>query len=68
MPSCAFSGYMASFGTQYYCLRSYVPDIMRCFDMGDLAVLIARFYYAAVGVLERFERVNGSEAIAFTQH
>ena len=41
MPSCAFCGYMASFGTQYHCLCSYVPGIMKDFDMGDLAGLIA---------------------------
>ncbi len=41
MPSCAFCGFMSSFGTQYHCLCSYVPGIMRDFDMGDLAGLIA---------------------------
>ncbi len=41
MPSCAFCGFMASFGTLYHCLCSYVPGIMKDFDMGDLAGLIA---------------------------
>ncbi len=41
MPSCAFSGYLASIGAQHHCICNYVPGIMRDFDMGDLAALIA---------------------------
>ncbi len=41
MPSCAFCGYRASIGEQVHCLCNYVPGIMREFDMGDLAGLIA---------------------------
>ena len=41
MPSCAFCGYLASIGAQYHCLCNYVPGIMKDFDMGDLAGLIA---------------------------
>ena len=41
MPSCAFCGYLPSIGAQYHCLCNYVPGIMKEFDMGDLAGLIA---------------------------
>jgi len=41
MPSCAFCGYYASIGAQEHCLCNYVPSIMKYFDMGDLAGLIA---------------------------
>lgn len=41
MPSCAFSGFMASIGAQAHCLCNYVPGIMNDFDMGDLLGLIA---------------------------
>ena len=41
MPSCAFCGYEASIGAQLHCVCNYVPGIMRYFDMGDLAGLIA---------------------------
>ena len=41
MPSCAFSGFLASIGAQAHCLCNYVPDIMKYFDMGDLCALIA---------------------------
>ncbi len=41
MPSCAFCGYLASIGAQEHCLCNYVPSIMKYFDMGDLAGLIA---------------------------
>ena len=41
MPSCAFCGYLASIGAQTHCLCNYVPGIMKDFDMGDLAGLIA---------------------------
>ncbi|MBQ8954801.1 MAG: acetylxylan esterase [Clostridia bacterium] len=92
MPSCAFCGFMASFGTQYHCLCSYVPGIMKDFDMGDLAGLIAprpmivvsgqkdaifpieaakeqaevaRLYYAAAGMPERFQHVVGPDGHRF---
>ena len=41
MPSCAFCGYLPSIGEQYHCLCNYIPGIVRHFDMGDLAGLIA---------------------------
>lgn len=41
MPSCAFCGYQASIGVQYHCSCNYVPGIMKEFDMGDLAGMIA---------------------------
>lgn len=41
MPSCAFCGYKESIGVQLHCICNYVPGIMRWFDMGDLAGLIA---------------------------
>lgn len=41
MPSCAFCGYQASIGELYHCSCNYVPGIMKYFDMGDLAGLIA---------------------------
>ena len=41
MPSCSFCGYLPSIGAQYHCLCNYVPGIMKYFDMGDLAGLIA---------------------------
>ncbi len=41
MPSCAFCGFLASIGAQRHCLCNYVPGIMKDFDMGDLAGLIA---------------------------
>lgn len=41
MPSCAMCGYMPSIGVQYHCSCNYIPGIMKYFDMGDLAGLIA---------------------------
>lgn len=41
MPSCAFCGYKASIGVQHHCICNYIPGIMKYFDMGDLAGLIA---------------------------
>ena len=41
MPSCAMCGYKASIGMQYHCSCNYIPGIMKHFDMGDLAGLIA---------------------------
>lgn len=41
MPSCAFCGYYPSIGAQLHCLCNYIPGIMKYFDMGDLAGLIA---------------------------
>ncbi|MBQ4089310.1 MAG: acetylxylan esterase [Clostridia bacterium] len=41
MPSCAFCGFKESIGVQHHCICNYVPGIMRWFDMGDLAGLIA---------------------------
>lgn len=52
MPSCAFCGYTASIGTQYHCLCNYVPGIMKDFDMGDLAALIAPRPMVVVNGLE----------------
>ena len=48
MPSCAFSGYYPSIGAQEHCLCNYVPSIMKYFDMGDLAGLIAPRPFVAV--------------------
>ncbi|MBQ2977168.1 MAG: acetylxylan esterase [Clostridia bacterium] len=41
MPSCAFCGFQASIGELHHCSCNYVPGIMKEFDMGDLAGLIA---------------------------
>lgn len=41
MPSCAFCGYLPSIGAQYHCLCNYIPNVLKDFDMGDLAGLIA---------------------------
>ena len=41
MPSCAFCGFKESIGVQHHCICNYIPGIMRWFDMGDLAGLIA---------------------------
>lgn len=41
MPSCAMCGYTASIGVQHHCACNYIPGIMKHFDMGDLAGLIA---------------------------
>lgn len=41
LPASAFCGYMDSIGVQHHCACNYVPGIMRCFDMGDLAGLVA---------------------------
>jgi len=41
MPSCAFCGFAASIGVRRHCACNYVPGIIREFDMGDLAGLIA---------------------------
>ncbi len=41
MPSCAFCGFQVSIGELHHCSCNYVPGIMKEFDMGDLAGLIA---------------------------
>ena len=41
MPSCALCGYYASIGAMQHCPCNYIPGIMKHFDMGDLAVMIA---------------------------
>lgn len=41
MPSCALCGYTESIGVLYHCTCNYIPGIMKHFDMGDLAGLIA---------------------------
>lgn len=41
MPSCAFSGFAASIGLQKHCACNYIPNILRYYDMGDVAGLIA---------------------------
>lgn len=41
MPSCAFCGYLESIGAQLHCTCNYVPQIMKYFDMGDLAGMTA---------------------------
>ena len=41
VPSCAFSGFEASIGAQLHCVCNYVPGIMKSFDMGDIAGMIA---------------------------
>ena len=41
MPSCAMCGYTESIGVQHHCACNYIPNIMKHFDMGDLAGLIA---------------------------
>ena len=41
MPSCALCGYYASIGAMQHCDCNYIPGIMKHFDMGDLAAMIA---------------------------
>ena len=41
MPSCSFCGYLASIGVRRHCACNYIPGIIREFDMGDIAGLIA---------------------------
>ena len=41
MPSCAMCGYYASIGAMQHCNCNYIPGIMKHFDMGDLAAMIA---------------------------
>lgn len=41
MPSCALCGYYASIGAMQHCPCNYIPGIMKHFDMGDLAAMIA---------------------------
>lgn len=41
MPSCALCGYHASIGARRHCWCNCVPRVMRHFDMGDLAAMIA---------------------------
>ena len=41
MPSCALCGYFASIGDMQHCPCNYIPGIMKHFDMGDLAAMIA---------------------------
>lgn len=41
MPSCALCGYYASIGAMQHCFCNYVPGVMKHFDMGDLAAMIA---------------------------
>lgn len=41
MPSCSLCGYYASIGAKQHCWCNYVPGVMKHFDMGDLAAMIA---------------------------
>lgn len=41
VPASAFCGYLESIGAQRHCTCNYVPGIMKYFDMGDLAGMIA---------------------------
>ena len=41
MPSCALCGYYASIGAMQHCPCNYIPGVMKHFDMGDLAAMIA---------------------------
>lgn len=41
VPASAFCGYLESIGAQHHCTCNYVPGIMKYFDMGDLAGMIA---------------------------
>lgn len=48
MPSCALCGLQASFGSMYHCLCSYIPGMLKYFDMGDVAALVAPRPYVVV--------------------
>ena len=53
MPSCALCGYYASIGAQQHCWCNYIPGVMKRFDMGDLAAMIApRSLVAVNGVTD----------------
>lgn len=41
MPSCSFCTYTASIGSVDHCADNYIPRILKYFEMGDLAGLIA---------------------------
>jgi len=41
MPSCALCGYYPSIGAMHHCFCNYVPGVVKHFDMGDLAAMIA---------------------------
>jgi hypothetical protein len=41
MPSCAICTYQHSIATIDHCVDNYVPGVLRWFEMGDLASLIA---------------------------
>lgn len=41
MPMCYLCGFQASIGEMWHCLCSHVPGIMKHFDMGDIAGLVA---------------------------
>ena len=48
MPSCSLCGYSASIGEQHHCFCNYVPNIMKYFDMGDIAALVAPRPFIAI--------------------
>jgi hypothetical protein len=41
MPSCTFAAYADCIGSIYHCACNYVPGVLRYFDMGDVAGIIA---------------------------
>ena len=41
IPSCAFCTFADSIGAMYHCSCNYVPGIRKCFDMAELAGMIA---------------------------
>jgi len=52
IPASAFCGYLESIGAQHHCSCNYVPGIMKYFDMGDLAGMMAPRPVVIVGGVE----------------
>lgn len=48
MPSCSVCTWEKSIGFTYHCPCNYVPGMAACFDMGDIAALIAPRAYVQV--------------------
>lgn len=69
MPSCALCGYYASIGAMQHCDCNYIPGIMKHFDMGDLAAMIApRPLVAVNGVTDAsFPIASAKEQVAIAR-
>jgi dienelactone hydrolase len=62
MPSCSFCALHTSIGTFDHCVDNYIPGILKYFDMGDLAALIApRPFIVVAGRTDRIFPVKGVE-------